>query len=29
LIVRQPRVAEREILEAGELDLKEGLVGDN
>jgi MOSC domain len=29
LIVRRPRVDEREVLEAGELDLKEGLVGDS
>jgi hypothetical protein len=29
LIVRRPRTEEREILEEGELDLVEGLVGDN
>ena len=29
LIVRRPRVDEREVLEAGELDLREGLVGDS
>lgn len=29
LIVRRPRVGEREVLEQGELDLVEGLVGDN
>jgi hypothetical protein len=29
LIVRRPEVGEREALEAGELDLTEGLVGDN
>jgi MOSC domain-containing protein YiiM len=29
LIVRRPEVGAREILEAGELDLNEGLVGDN
>jgi MOSC domain-containing protein YiiM len=29
MIVRRPRTGEREILEAAELDLKEGLVGDN
>ena len=28
LIVRRPRVGEREVLEEGELDLAEGLVGD-
>jgi hypothetical protein len=28
LIVRRPRLGEREILETGELDLREGLVGD-
>ncbi|HEX8888945.1 MAG TPA: hypothetical protein VF779_07195 [Pyrinomonadaceae bacterium] len=29
LIVRRPRVGEREVLEEGELDLSEGLVGDS
>ncbi len=29
LIVRRPQIGEREVLEAGELDLVEGLVGDN
>ena len=29
LIVRRPQENEREVLEEGELDLKEGLVGDN
>src|SRR5688500_5699237 len=29
LIVCRPRVGEREVLEVGELDLTEGLVGDN
>ena len=29
LIVRRPEVGEREVLEEGELDLVEGLVGDN
>ncbi|MEE2874724.1 MAG: MOSC domain-containing protein, partial [Candidatus Latescibacterota bacterium] len=29
LIVRRPLTEEREILEEGELDLVEGLVGDN
>lgn len=29
LIVRRPKVNEREILEEGELDLTEGLIGDN
>jgi hypothetical protein len=29
LIVRRPRIDQREILEEGELDLLEGLVGDN
>lgn len=29
LIVRRPTVNGREVIEAGELDLKEGLVGDN
>jgi hypothetical protein len=29
LIVRRPGVNEREVLEAGELDLREGLVGDS
>jgi hypothetical protein len=29
LIVRRPEVGEREILEVGELDLVEGLVGDS
>jgi hypothetical protein len=29
LIVRRPRVGEREVLEEGELSLTEGLVGDN
>ena len=29
MIVRRPRVGEREVLEQGELDLVEGLVGDN
>ena len=29
LIVRRPRVGEREVLDEGELDLVEGLVGDN
>lgn len=29
LIVRRPRTGEREILEQGELDLAQGLVGDN
>ena len=29
LIVRRPRVDEREVLEEGELDLVEGLVGDS
>lgn len=29
LIVRRPETEEREVLEEGELDLKEGLVGDN
>ena len=29
MIVRRPRTGEREVLQAGELDLTEGLVGDN
>lgn len=29
LIVRRPQIGEREVLEEGELDLLEGLVGDN
>jgi MOSC domain-containing protein YiiM len=29
LIVRRPQIGEREVLEAGELSLEEGLVGDN
>jgi hypothetical protein len=29
LIVRRPQTGEREVLDAGELDLAEGLVGDN
>jgi hypothetical protein len=29
MIVRRPRTDEREVLQEGELDLKEGLVGDN
>ena len=29
MIVRRPRVDEREVLEVGELDLREGLVGDS
>ncbi|MCI0692913.1 hypothetical protein L0337_13025 [candidate division KSB1 bacterium] len=29
MIVRRPRIGEREVLEEGELDLMEGLVGDN
>src|SRR5512146_3234330 len=29
LIVRRPAVGEREVLEAAELDVAEGLVGDN
>lgn len=29
MIVRRPRIGEREVLEVGELDLVEGLVGDN
>lgn len=29
LIVRRPQIGEREVLEEGELDLVEGLVGDN
>ncbi|MCA9968042.1 MAG: hypothetical protein KC423_27540, partial [Anaerolineales bacterium] len=29
MIVRRPEVEEREILDEGELDLAEGLVGDN
>ena len=29
MIVRRPDVGEREVVESGELDLAEGLVGDN
>ena len=29
LIVRRPRIEEREVLQEAELDLVEGLVGDN